>query len=331
MRKPITDVTAIYDESEVVPVMNTKQRPNRLLRITLTAVLILSSFSFFALPARAAEPTYEMEGAYTDSAFYDALLSYELTGDMRRDVVSVAYTQLGYHEGNGETELHGGNISGRRNYAEYNRIRGALDNGEGNGRSLGYAWCASFVSWCLRQGGVPVEVAVNEVSCQRMADWYREHATYYRRGGGYTPIPGDIVMFRYGSGGANHVGLVVGVENGRLYTIEGNTSDMVGLRSYSLSNSAILGYCVPDYTTVAGDNYDFPLTAGHEPGEYITVAAHLNVRSGPSTAYGKLGKLPAGSRVTVDEVRGEWGRITFEGRQAWISLNYTVPDPSNWR
>lgn len=311
--------------------MRAKHRTHRLLRITLTAVLILSSFCLLTIPARAATPTYEMSGAYTDSVFYDELLSYELTGDMRRDVVSIAYTQLGYHEGNREADLHGGNVSGNRNFAEYNRIRGMLDNGEGNGKSLGYAWCASFVSWCLRQGGVPTEVAVNEISCQRMSDWYRLHSTYYRRTDGYTPIPGDIVMFRYGSGGANHVGLVVGVEDGRLYTIEGNTSDMVGLRSYSLSNSAILGYCVPDYTTLAGDDYSFPLTADHEPGEYITVAARLNVRSGPSTAYARLGRLPAGTRVTVHEVRGEWGRITFEGREAWISLNYTVPDPRDWR
>ena len=311
--------------------MKNKHRIPGLLRIPVTAALILSSFSFYALPARAAVPTYKMSGAYTESVYYDGLLSYELTGDMRRDVVSVAYTQLGYHEGNGEWDLHGGNMSGRRNFAEYNRIRGALDNGEGNGNSLGYAWCASFVSWCLRQGGVPTDIAVSEVSCQRMVDWYRAHADYYRRTDGYEPIPGDIVMFRYGSGGANHVGLVVGVEDGRVYTIEGNTSDMVGLRSYSLSNSAILGYCVPDYTTLEGDDYDFPLTADHEPGEYITMAAHLNVRSGPATAYAKLGRLPAGSRVTVHEVRGEWGRITYSGGQAWISLNYTVPDPSNWR
>jgi hypothetical protein len=297
----------------------------------VTAVAILSFFSFLSIPARAAEPTYEMSGAYTESVYYDELLSYELTGDMRRDVVSIAYTQLGYHEGNREADLHGGNLSGSRNFAEYNRIRGALDNGEGTGKSLGYAWCASFVSWCLRQGGVPTEVAVSEVSCQRMTDWYRNHATYYSRSGGYEPIPGDIVMFRYGSGGASHVGIVVGVRDSRLYTIEGNTSDMVGLRSYSLNNSAILGYCVPDYTTLSGDDYDFPLTADHEPGEYITVAAHLNVRSGPSTAHARLGRLPAGSRVTVEQVQGEWGRITYEGRTAWISLNYTIPDPSNWR
>lgn len=297
----------------------------------MTAVMILSSFSFLSVPVRAAEPTYEMSSEYESSIYFDGLLDYELTGDMRRDVVSVAYTQLGYHEGDRPSELDGMNVYGSRNFTEYNRIWGALDNGEGNGKSVGYAWCAAFVTWCLRQSGVPAEIAASEVSCQRMTDWYRTHSTYHARASGYTPIPGDIVMFRYGGSTANHVGFVVGVENGRLYTVEGNTSGMVGLRSYYLNNSAILGYCVPDYVTHEGETYDFPLTATYACGEYITLAAHLNVRAAPTTASAKLGRLPSGSRVIVTEVRGEWGRIDYEGREAWISLNYTVPAPGSWR
>ena len=307
-----------------------KRKQKRLLRIVLTAVWILSSFSFLSLPARAAESTYELSDGYEESVFFEEFQDYELTGDMRRDVVSVAYTQLGYHEGNSTAELHGRNLYGSRNFTEYNRIWGALDNGEGNGNSVGYAWCASFVSWCLRQSGVPDEIAASEVSCQRMIDWYRSNSTYRPRGS-YIPLPGDIIMFRYGSGSANHVGIVIGVEQGRVYTVEGNTSDMVGLRSYSMSNSTILGYCVPDYVTEEGAVYDFPLTATYETGDYITLAANLNVRAAPTTASAKLGRLPGGSRVTVTEVRGEWGRITYAGREAWISLNYTTPDPDAWR
>ena len=331
MRKVPPDGTNKESEDDPLNRTQTHSCKTRLWRSVLTAVLILSSFSFLSIPVRAAEPTYDVSEAYENSRYYEELLEYELTGDMRRDVVSIAYTQLGYHEGNNTAELDGMNIYGARNYTEYNRIWGALDNGEGNGTSVGYAWCAAFITWCLRQGQVPEEVAVSEISCQRMTDWYRRSSEYRSRAGGYVPIPGDIVMFRYGGGGANHVGLVVGVENGRLYTIEGNTSGMVGLRSYRLNNSAILGYCVPDYTTVEGDDYDFSLTATYEEGEYITLAASLRVRSGPSTAYAQLGKLPNGSRVTVTEVRGEWGRITFGGREAWICLSYAIQSPGSWR
>ena len=133
----------------------------RLLRLILTAVLILSSFSLLSIPVRAAEPTYEFSDEYEESVYFEEFSDYELTGDMRRDVVSIAYTQLGYHEGNHVSELHGRNVYGSRNFTEYNRIWGALDNGEGNGVSVGYAWCAAFVTWCLRQSQVPAEVAAS--------------------------------------------------------------------------------------------------------------------------------------------------------------------------
>ena len=48
-------------------------------------------------------------------------------------------------------------------------------------------------------------------------------------------------------GEADHVGIVEKCENGIVYTIEGNTSDRVARRSYSLSSSTIVGYGVPAY------------------------------------------------------------------------------------
>ncbi len=297
----------------------------------MTAAGILSSFPFLSVSAHAVAPTYGVSPAYADSIFYDSLLDVELSGDMRRDVVSVAYSQLGYHEGDTPAELHGRNISGDRNFVEYNRISGVLDNGEGNGVSPGYAWCASFLSWCLRQARVPQELAPDGINSQRMLDDYRAAGRYHARASGYTPIPGDIVMFRYGGSRANHVGLVVGVEDGRVYTIEGNTSGMVGLRTYRADNAAILGYCVPDYEVEPGGVYEFPLHATYEAGAYITLAKRLNVRVGPSTATSRLGRLPAGTQVTVYEVQGEWGRIEYDGREAWICLQYALPAPKSVR
>lgn len=297
----------------------------------LGAALALILGCSLTLPAGAVEPTYEPSEVYRNSEYYEDLLAYELTGDMRRDVLSIAYTQLGYHEGNSPAEMDGENLFGSRNFVEYNRIWTTLDNGEGNGNSYGFAWCAAFVSWCLRQGGVPTDVAASEVSCARMTEWYRNHSVYHPRTGGYTPIPGDIIMFRYGSSAANHVGFVVGVEDGRVYTIEGNTSGEVGLRSYLLGNGAILGYCVPDYTVIAGATYDFPLTEQYAPGSYVTLAPSLNVRTGPSTGYSKIGTLPQNTPVTVTSCVGEWGKIIYGGREAWICLSYVSQTKSNTR
>ena len=47
--------------------------------------------------------------------------------------------------------------------------------------------------------------------------------------------------------GADHVGIVEKVENGRVYTIEGNTSDSCRQRSYPVGYYKILGYDVVRY------------------------------------------------------------------------------------
>lgn len=48
----------------------------------------------------------------------------------------------------------------------------------------------------------------------------------------------------------------------------------------------------------------------------------LRVRSGPSTAYTKIGELTSGTTVTVTEKCGGWGHIAYEGIDGWISLEY---------
>jgi hypothetical protein len=48
-------------------------------------------------------------------------------------------------------------------------------------------------------------------------------------------------------GQSDHTGIVEKVENGRVYTIEGNTSDSCAERSYPVGYYEILGYGIPAY------------------------------------------------------------------------------------
>lgn len=59
----------------------------------------------------------------------------------------------------------------------------------------------------------------------------------------YTPNAGDIIFFDwYQNGNPDHVGIVEKVEKGKIYTIEGNSSDEVKAKSYSLDYKSIFGY-----------------------------------------------------------------------------------------
>lgn len=102
-------------------------------------------------------------------------------------------------------------------------------------------WCACFVSWCYAQAGAS-EPKFSGCTSGGMG-WFQSHGQWADRN--YADIaPGDAIFFDWdGSGDADHVGIVVGVENGSVYTVEGNSSgDMCRYNSYPLGSSVIRGY-----------------------------------------------------------------------------------------
>lgn len=212
------------------------------------------------LTANAAQPSYDMSDAYKASNFYKNFISVTLTGDQRKDVISIALSQLGYHEGNSVADFGGESKDGVRDFVEYNVMSGQYDNGQGNGVSYGYYWCASFVNWCLRQAGVSKDASAGaEISCQRWVSAC-SNAGIFKSRGSYIPKSGDMIFFRdKGSAAAStHIGLVLYVDAGQVYTVEGNTSftndyssdgEYVALKHYSLDSDYIVGYGCPMYNT----------------------------------------------------------------------------------
>ena len=83
-------------------------------------------------------------------------------------------------------------------------------------------------------------------ACEPSASFYRAAGAFYS-----TPEPGDQIFF-YSGGAINHIGIVEDVDGSKVFTIEGNTSDMVARRSYNLSNGSIAGYGRPNWSVVAG-------------------------------------------------------------------------------
>lgn len=104
-------------------------------------------------------------------------------------------------------------------------------------------WCADFVSWAFRQTGHPLPGNQRSLaSTKYMENQMRQQGKYFGRGQ-QTPKPGDIIFF--GNPGTCHVGIVERVANGKVYTVEGNTSNQVARRSYDLNSSRIRGYGRP--------------------------------------------------------------------------------------
>lgn len=108
-------------------------------------------------------------------------------------------------------------------------------------------WCAIFVSWCAEQCGLLEQGAVPKFSgCGTGVQWFQSRGQWLP--GSATPEPGMLIFFKwYGSDAtiADHVGIVERVENGRIYTIEGNSNDMVRRNSYPMGYGEIVGYGAP--------------------------------------------------------------------------------------
>ena len=103
-------------------------------------------------------------------------------------------------------------------------------------------WCACFVSWCADQCGLITSGAVPKfASCPAGVDWFKSHGKWKERD--YQPSAGTIIFFDWdGDGISDHVGIVEKCENGKVYTVEGNSGDKVGQESYAVRSNVILGY-----------------------------------------------------------------------------------------
>ena len=112
-------------------------------------------------------------------------------------------------------------------------------------------WCACFVSWCANECGyIDTGVIPKYAGCVNGVQWFKDRGQWLD--GSAEPATGMIIFFDWNDengqdGLSDHTGIVEKVENGRVYTIEGNSGDSVRQNSYPVGDSEILGYGVAQY------------------------------------------------------------------------------------
>ena len=270
-----------------------------------------------ATQTAALTPTYTVTGAYKSSKYHQNINTITKTGDAAFDTVAAALSQLGYHEGNSQSDFNGQNTSGTKNYTEYNRAFGTI------GGSYSYAWCAAFVSWCLEVAGAKDSAGGKFTSCTLWVERLQELGLYSTRSSGYVPKAGDLIFFRSAgvSRASDHIGIVRYVKDGRVYTVEGNASNQVMARDYALLDTYIVGYGKPKYggTPLAKTALALEDKA---TGLYTVTNDFVNVRATPATSGTKLGSITRGTLVAVTSIQNGWGKISYNGKVAYISLDY---------
>ena len=149
------------------------------------------------------------------------LYGYKSDGE---DIVSVALSQLGNEGGQPYWSWYGFN----------SRVE----------------WCGCFVSWCANECGyIDAGVIPKYAGCTTAVNWFKERGQWLE--GSAEPSPGMIIFYDWAKNGldgqADHTAIVWKVENGYVYTIEGNWDDQCQTSCRPIGEYQILGYGVPAY------------------------------------------------------------------------------------
>ena len=150
--------------------------------------------------------------------------NYPYTGDLRKDLVGIAKTQVGYTESQLNFEV--GTDGTRRGYTRYGAWYGAPYND----------WSALFVSFCLNQAGADESKYPIGSGAATMAELWKKQGRFAYVGQ-YVPQSGDIVFFNN-----NTAGIVAEVYKNSFNVICGDVQNAVASNVMSLSDSSIIGW-----------------------------------------------------------------------------------------
>ena len=258
------------------------------------------------------------------------------TGCTAAKVIAVAVEQIGYKEKASNASLDDKTANaGSANYTKYARDFDQKYPNWYNGKKNGFAWCDMFVDWCFLTA-FGYEKALKllcqpEKSCGAGCTY---SLRYYKNKGQFhtsDPQPGDQIFFGTSLDNSTHTGIVESVDKKQVHTIEGNTSNQVARRNYSLTNSRILGYGRPAYDAVGGETPATPVEP-EKPQEQavpflVKVSIRdLNIRKGPGTNYNRTGYYTGIGVFTIVAVQSGqgsdsgWGKL--KSGAGWISLDY---------
>lgn len=119
-----------------------------------------------------------------------------------------------------------------------------------NGKKNGSPWCDEFVDACfLACFGEEETLRLlcqprhsTGAGCKHSADFFKGKKQFDNNAS-----VGDQIFYYDNKGEINHTGIVYKVEEGYVYTVEGNSGDEVKTHRYAASNKKIAGYGHPDW------------------------------------------------------------------------------------
>ena len=170
--------------------------------------------------------------------------------------IEVALSEVGYKEKASNKDLYDKTANaGSNNYTKFADILDKLGDFY-NTKKNPSEWCEIYVDFCfvtayseslaLKMLYQPRRSA--GAGCEQSVGYYKSNGAFYK-----SPKVGDQIYFTYGTGTADHTGLVWNVDANYVYTVEGNNGNCVNKHKYAKTDRTIYGYGRPNYA-LAGDN-----------------------------------------------------------------------------
>lgn len=263
-----------------------------------------------------------------------------------KKILDIANTEVGYLEKASNSNLDDKTANaGDKNYTKYARDMDTLK--VYNGIKQGYAWCNVFIDWCFVQA-VGVDRARKlligfSAGCTQDYNWFKSKRQIVSE-----PQIGDLVFF----GDLSHIGIVENVDNDRIYTIEGNTSNaseliinggQVAKKSYLKTSKYIYGYARPKYNEEIEENsknetqnstsneITYSLIKKGSKGNLVRIAQEkLLVKGYKLPKFGADGDFGTETETTVKELQAD-AKITVDGiigNDTWSILNSDFVKPT---
>lgn len=219
--------------------------------------------------------------------------------------------QVGYLEKRSNANLD--SKTGNAGYGNYTKYSWDVNNWGLMG-CQGQPWCATYQFWiCAKVFGKAKALEImgsGFYNCNSVKAHAKAKGTWHS-----TPKLGALPIFRNGA----HIGRVIRIANGRIYTNEGNTSSgglnhveanggCVAEKTYTIGNSQIDGYVWIDY----GEVENKPEEPWKATGTATSTVDNLFVRAEPNGEV--IGELMKGNRFEINGIKdGSWTQVKVAG------------------
>lgn len=233
----------------------------------------------------------------------------------KQKVVDTARAEVGYHEG-------------ANNYTKYADDPNVIKLYGSSKQNL--AWCGTFANWVyMKAFGYSIGSRLTyggSAACANAAQLYKNNGAFVR-----TPQLADQAFY-YASGGINHTGIVVDIQDRAFYAVEGNYSDKVSIVRRNIYGSDVAGFGRPNWSIVSNESLNtVPNTDSSLKNDADSLKTEDHSLILPVLRYGSKGVTVALAQsaltvrgFTCGEIDGEFGPLTqaaVNRFQTWAKIS----------